>query len=177
MDYDAYDALLHHIFKKVSVPVLLHGRCSGAQPRQTQGDAWFKPSEENISAGVCLRVEPGQFRVFPYENPFLAPFEAAIRTLNPVVAVKVRSAAVHAALATVCVFYSHCHFGDSRVLSAQLYRSDDATAIYVDHNTRIQILDSMAALPTAEKEQCGAFIVKFSSLDIAWENSDVISYT
>jgi len=31
MDYDAYDALLHHIFKKVSVPVLLHGRRSGAQ--------------------------------------------------------------------------------------------------------------------------------------------------
>ncbi|KAF8452284.1 glycosyl transferase family group 2-domain-containing protein [Boletus edulis BED1] len=119
MDYDAYDALLHHIFKK------------------TQGDAWFKPSEENISAGVCIRVEPGHFRVFPYENPFLAPFEAAIRTLNPVVAVKVRSAAVHAALATV---------------------SDDATAIYVDHNTRIQILNTMVALPTAEKEQCGAFI-------------------
>ncbi|KAG8215894.1 glycosyl transferase family group 2-domain-containing protein [Butyriboletus roseoflavus] len=117
MDYDAYDALLHHIFKR------------------TQGDAWFKPSEENISAGVCIRVEPGHFRVFPYENPYLAPFEAAIRTLNPVVAVKVRSAAVHAALSTV---------------------SDDADAIYVDHNTRIQILDSMAALPTAEKEQCGA---------------------
>lgn len=32
-------------------------------------------------------------------------------------------------------------------------------AIYVDHNTRIQILESMSALPTAEKEQCGAFIV------------------
>ncbi|KAG9312748.1 glycosyl transferase family group 2-domain-containing protein [Chiua virens] len=119
MDYDAYDALLHHIFKR------------------TQGDAWFKPSEENISAGVCIRVEPGHFRVFPYENTYLAPFEAAIRALNPVVAVKVRSAAVHAALATV---------------------SEDATAIYVDHNTRIQILASIAELPSAEKEQCGAFL-------------------
>ncbi|KIJ67351.1 hypothetical protein HYDPIDRAFT_108072 [Hydnomerulius pinastri MD-312] len=119
MDYDAYDALLHHIFK------------------QTQGDAWFKPTEETISAGVCLRVEPGHFRVFPYENPFLGPFEAAVRTLNPVVAVKVRSAAVHAALATV---------------------GDDASAIYVDHNTRIQIIDSMLMLPRAEKEQCGAFV-------------------
>ena len=68
---------------------------------QTQGDAWFKPSEENIAAGVCLRVEPGYFRVFPYENPYLAPFEAAVRGLNPLVAVKVRSAAVHSALATV----------------------------------------------------------------------------
>lgn len=33
MDYDAYDALLHHIFKRVSVPILLHGRWLGAQRR------------------------------------------------------------------------------------------------------------------------------------------------
>ncbi|KAG6891955.1 hypothetical protein C0992_002594, partial [Termitomyces sp. T32_za158] len=69
----------------------------------TQGDAWFKPSEENVSAGVCLRVDPGQFRVFPYENPYLVPFEAAVRSLNPLVAVKLRNAAVHSALATVYV--------------------------------------------------------------------------
>lgn len=31
----------------------------------------------------------------------LAPFEAAVRGLNPLVAVKIRSAAVHAALLTV----------------------------------------------------------------------------
>jgi hypothetical protein len=49
MDYDAYDAVLHMIFKR------------------TQEDAWFKPSEENVAAGVCLRVETGYFRVFPYE--------------------------------------------------------------------------------------------------------------
>jgi len=105
-DYDAYDAILHHIF------------------RETQGDAWFKPLSENLAAGVCLRVtdpvvppsvpsavgpngasvEPlptAKYRVFPYENLTLAPFEAAVRALNPVVAVKVRSAAVHAALASV----------------------------------------------------------------------------
>ena len=68
---------------------------------QTQGEAWFKPSAENIHAGVCLRIQTGQYRVFPYENRFLEPFEAAVRTLNPVVAVKVRSAAVHVALSTV----------------------------------------------------------------------------
>ncbi|KAF8151650.1 glycosyl transferase family group 2-domain-containing protein [Crassisporium funariophilum] len=119
MDYDSYDAVLHWIF------------------RSTQGYAWFKPSEENISAGVCLRVEPGQFRVFPYDNPYLAPFEAAVRGLNPLVAVKVRSAAVHSALGIV---------------------SEDATAIYIDANTRIQILDSVNYLPKADKEQCGAFI-------------------
>ncbi|KAF7416118.1 hypothetical protein PC9H_002378 [Pleurotus ostreatus] len=119
MDYDAFDAILHHLFKT------------------TQGDAWFKPSEENISAGVCIRVEPGNFRVFPYENRYLEPFEAAVKVLNPVVAIKVRSAAVHAALATC---------------------AEDAAAIYVDAGTRIQIIESMVQLPYADKEQCGAFI-------------------
>ncbi|KAJ6629846.1 glycosyl transferase family group 2-domain-containing protein [Mycena sp. CBHHK59/15] len=119
MDYDSWDALVQYLFKK------------------TQGDAWFKPSEENVSAGVCLRVEPGLFRVFPYENPYLVPFEAAVRALNPLVAIKVRSAAVHAALSTV---------------------AEDATAIYIDSDTRIQILDTMNHLPQAEKEQCGAFL-------------------
>jgi|ERR1700722_14138284 len=70
---------------------------------QTQGDAWFKPSGDNVAVGVCIRVDPGQFRVFPYENHYLVPFEAAVRTLNPAVAVKMRSAAVHAALATMSV--------------------------------------------------------------------------
>ncbi|TCD64806.1 hypothetical protein EIP91_003618 [Steccherinum ochraceum] len=119
MDYDAFDALLHHIFK------------------QTQADAWFKPSEENIHAGVCLRVDTGRFRVFPYENRHLEPFEAAIRILNPVVAVKMRSAAIHAALSTV---------------------KEDDDAIFVDNDTRIQILETMSWLPRADKEQCGAFI-------------------
>jgi hypothetical protein len=83
MDYDRYDAFLHHIFK------------------QTQGDAWFRPDEGHlgVSAGVALRVGDGQFRVFPYETIALEPFETAVAALNPVVAVKVRSAAVHAALA------------------------------------------------------------------------------
>jgi hypothetical protein len=89
MDYDRNDALLHWLF------------------RQTQGDAWFRPNEENISSGVALRVSepdaPPEFRVFPYENASLEPFETAVAALNPVVAVKVRSAAVHAALAEVSV--------------------------------------------------------------------------
>ncbi|KAF9074579.1 glycosyl transferase family group 2-domain-containing protein [Rhodocollybia butyracea] len=96
MDYDNYDAVLHYLWAR------------------TQGDAWFKPTEENISAGVCLRVEQGHFRVFPYENRYLVPFESAVRQLNPLVAIKVRSAAVHAALATV---------------------RDSETAIYLDVTT------------------------------------------
>ena len=46
--------------------------------------------------------------MFPYENVYLEPFEAAVRVLNPVVAIKIRSAAIHAALATVCVISVLC---------------------------------------------------------------------
>jgi hypothetical protein len=53
-----------------------------------------------------ISIGPGipEFRVFPYENASLEPFETAVAALNPVVAVKVRSAAVHAALAEVYVY-------------------------------------------------------------------------
>lgn len=187
-DYDAYDAILHHIFREASRRFNPLGCPTNNIRLQTQGDAWFKPLSENLAAGVCLRVAeptvpsvtlpgegvgvgfplpgpigdstppsgsgssvpssdptpasstpalldpatpglspspqalgtqgPGpqqqrplsqqapllpraQYRVFPYENLTLAPFEAAVRSLNPVVAVKVRNAAVHAALGSV----------------------------------------------------------------------------
>lgn len=32
-------------------------------------------------------------------------------------------------------------------------------SIYVDANTRIQVIETMVDLPMAEKEQCAAFIV------------------
>ena len=107
MDYDGYDALLHYIFKQVCISISSHveSLCSLFRS-QTSSDAWFKPTEENIHSGVCLRVDQGRFRVFPYENPYLQPFERAIRILNPVAAVKVRSAAIHAALAHACVLTS-----------------------------------------------------------------------
>ena len=90
MDYDRYDAILHHIFK------------------QTQGDAWFRPNEDHLPCGVAIRVgEAGEFRVFPYENIALEPFEMAVAALNPAVAVKVRSAAVHAILAEAYVSLDH----------------------------------------------------------------------
>ena len=148
MDYDRYDAFLHHIFK------------------QTQGDAWFRPNEDNIAVGVALRVDNGEYRVFPYENLGLEPFEAAVRVLNPAVAVKVRSAAVHAAFSEVYVQISpndalhaahHVRFPSRR--------GPEDKSIYIDANTRIQILDTMVDLPTADKEQSAAFIVSsYSSL-------------
>jgi hypothetical protein len=110
--------------------------CS-SPPLQTQNDAWFKSQADNIACGVCLRVEPGHFRVFPYENPWLEPFHAAVTTLNPEVAVKLRSAAVHASLATIPADQDH---------------------FYVDRENRIQVLETMEDLASAEKEQCAAFV-------------------
>ena len=36
---------------------------------------------------------------------------------------------------------------------------EDAQSIFVDQNTNIQIVDTVSMLPSADKEQCGAFIV------------------
>lgn len=104
IDYDPYDALLHHVYQQVCSPGIsgfFFLFASLTFRDQTQGETWFRPTEENIATGVCIRTETGQFRVFPYDNALLAPFEAAVRPLNPVVAVKIRSAAVHAAFGTM----------------------------------------------------------------------------
>ncbi|KAF9473864.1 hypothetical protein BDN70DRAFT_352918 [Pholiota conissans] len=118
-DYDLWDAWLHKIYES------------------TQQENWFMPVEETVSTGVAMRVENGYFRVFPYENPALIPFEAAVRKLNPVVAVKIRNTAVQAAIRKI---------------------GPDEDCLYIDQNTRIQILDTIDLLPMAEKDQCGAFI-------------------
>jgi hypothetical protein len=61
--------------------------------------------EETLSTCVAMRVEESSgngdgpyFRVFPYENALLVPFEEAVRKLNPVVAVKIKNAGVIAAI-------------------------------------------------------------------------------
>lgn len=138
MDYDRYDAILHHIFK------------------QTQGDAWFRPNEDQLPCGVAVRVGEGEFRVFPYENIALEPFEMAVAALNPAVAVKVRSAAVHAILAEAYVRLNRRIHTSSHL---SVPSTPDESSIYVDSNTRIQVLDTMMDLPTADKEQLAAFIV------------------
>ena len=47
------------------------------------------------------------------------------------------------------------------------YRKEDSDCIYVDNDTRIQIVETMAFLSRADKEQCGAFIV-------SWQISDIL---
>jgi len=101
-DYDLWDAWLHKICKSPFFFLFtLKIVCSSFPPlidETTQQDNWFMPTEETVATGVAMRVENGFFRVFPYENPALIPFEAAVRKLNPVVAVKIRNASVQAAI-------------------------------------------------------------------------------
>ena len=124
----------------------------------TQQENWFMPVEETVATGVAMRVENGFFRVFPYENSALIPFEAAVRRLNPVVAVKIRNTAVQAAIRKMFVsFFRATYFGELTLI----LRGPNDDCLYIDANTRIQILDSIDSLPQAEKDQCGAFIVIF----------------
>jgi hypothetical protein len=60
-DYDAFDAILHHIFK------------------QTQGQAWFKPTEESMQVGLFRSLATSvelidgfsRFTLFrPHPHPF-----------------------------------------------------------------------------------------------------------
>ena len=103
VEFDAYDAVLHHIYN------------------QTYGKVWFVPTEEQAAGGVSVRIAnpvgqtpysdplPSkrystgdvQFRTYPYDKDYLIPFENAVRLLNPVVAVKLRTAAIHSALSTM----------------------------------------------------------------------------
>ena len=116
------------------------------------------PAEKTLSTGVALRVENDFFRVFPYENPALVPFEAAVRGLNPVVAVKLRSSSVLAAMAKVYVGSDN-----SECFNCIYYCSEPhEDSIYIDQNTRIQVLETISELPAAEKDQCAAFIVRMS---------------
>jgi len=104
MDYDEYGALLHDIFRQVHRRHLtFRAFVSSYFVLQAQEDACFKPSAEREHPRRSLLSYPNRPipRVIPRENRFLKPFEVALRVLNPVVAVKVRSAAVHVALSTV----------------------------------------------------------------------------
>ncbi|KAE9401319.1 hypothetical protein BT96DRAFT_938015 [Gymnopus androsaceus JB14] len=127
-DYDAFDALLHNIYEK------------------TLQDNWFKPAGDADSTGVCVRVDSSSFRCFPYENPNLIPFEEGVRRLNVEVAIKIRSASVHAALTRT---------------------PPTAKEILIDSNTRIQIVEDISGLGDAEREQCAAFIRSDKTL-VVW---------
>lgn len=61
--------------------------------RADASDAWFRPDEDVLLAGVYLCTHYGSFSMFPYEVAALEPFELAV-------AVEVRSTAIYAAIAT-----------------------------------------------------------------------------
>lgn len=157
-------AILHHIYK------------------QTQGETWFRPTDENLQAGVALRVQhsPPAFRVFPYENMRLVPFEASIRALSTFIAASRRydcsprsqfrsigcgedseclcRCSTEHCVGSHLIFRNPLHRPRSSI-SFCFIRSEEDNAIFVDGDTRIQILDTMVDLATAEKDQSAAFIV------------------
>ncbi|KAJ7723831.1 glycosyl transferase family group 2-domain-containing protein [Mycena maculata] len=101
---------------------------------KTQQDAWFAPAPGALADAAGATPE---FRTFPYHAPHLVPFAAAVAALNPAGAVLVRNAAVTASVGRV---------------------PKTEHSLYVDADTRIQVLGRMGDLPHAEKDQCGAFI-------------------
>jgi hypothetical protein len=121
---------------------------------KTQTDNWWKPEDSlTTGTGVCTQVATGTFCVFPHNQTALLPFEHAVRKLNPTVGVKLRSAAVYAALRPIV-------------------RDRDQWSIQIDAKTKIQILDSIHDLPQAEKlAQCGAFLREDLSL-VLWSYID-----
>ena len=47
-----------------------------------------------------------------------------------------------------------------RMFTSSVYSAPEDQSIYVDVDTRIQVLDTILHLPNAEKDQCAAFIVR-----------------
>ncbi|EJD36732.1 hypothetical protein AURDEDRAFT_92601 [Auricularia subglabra TFB-10046 SS5] len=92
--------------------------------------------DSKAKTGVCLRTGQGTFRVYP-DTEYLDDFEAAIRQLNPEVAVKVTNATVQAALSKV---------------------RREETVLFIDSENRIQILPTIAAVAFADKGQGAAFV-------------------
>ncbi|KAL0953507.1 hypothetical protein HGRIS_004733 [Hohenbuehelia grisea] len=102
------------------------------------------------STGVCIRTDPTAFtfRTFPYNDQSLDTFEAAVAELNPEIAVKLRSATVQAAVLTLRL---------------------NQTALFIDAELRIQVVETMSQLPYAEKGQGAAFIRDERAL-IVWSD-------
>ncbi|KAF8518591.1 hypothetical protein JB92DRAFT_2083594 [Gautieria morchelliformis] len=119
--------------------------------RTPSARAWMRAAHRPAPARADTRPRPRRrpSSTPPQTPPVPAPFEAAVRALNPVVAVKLRSAAVHAALGSVSPTSPHIH---------------------VDGETRIQIVETMARLPRADKEQCAAF-VRDERVLIVWSDA------
>ena len=45
-----------------------------------------------------------------------------------------------------------------------MYSEPQGDSIYIDQNTRIRVLENISQLPSTEKDQCGVFMVRISSL-------------
>jgi hypothetical protein len=87
----------------------------------------------------ALRLDNNFFHVFFYENHVLVAFEAAVRGLNPVVAVQLRSSPVLTTMAKVYVVSTKFWVRKITKRSIPVFCSEPPEeSIYIDQNTRIK---------------------------------------
>ncbi|KZV93948.1 hypothetical protein EXIGLDRAFT_835361 [Exidia glandulosa HHB12029] len=84
IDWDAYDAMLQHIYTQVQ---------SGHNDLLHDGDT--------VPTGVIMRMENEEYRRYPPGSPFLDSFQRAVHGLRAVIAIKVHNASVSAALSLI----------------------------------------------------------------------------
>ncbi|EJD40776.1 hypothetical protein AURDEDRAFT_115793 [Auricularia subglabra TFB-10046 SS5] len=92
---------------------------------------------DTVTTGVVMRVEGNHYRRYPLDMPELQQFQDAVHGLRAVISVKLHNASVSAALLMI---------------------GQNDYSIFVGRDTRVQVLDTLADLPLADREQCAAFI-------------------
>lgn len=165
MDYDSFDAVLHWIFRSV-----------GHLPLFSSYTHFFIDSRRRLVQ--TLRREHRRWRLsksrarllqsFPIREPLFGTIRSCRTQSQP--PSRRKNSFCRCSLRSRHHVIFHHHHVFIFFFSPFHCSSDDATAIYIDLNTRIQILDSVNHLPKADKEQCGAFIVRlYTSIKLLFE--------
>ena len=117
---------------------------------------------------VQLTPASQSFAASPTKTPRSSPLRLQLQSSTP--SSRSRSGPLPSMLlwqkCTLLLSYSFCspiHFGS-------ISSSSEDTCIYVDSETRIQILDTMLLLPQADREQCAAFI-RDERVMVIWSES------
>ncbi|KAL7418822.1 hypothetical protein Q5752_006506 [Cryptotrichosporon argae] len=107
---------------------------------------WFEPPpaahdwSDEVVTGVTIRSKHGVVRSSPCDHPGFATFERAVDALNARIAIKMHSKAVD------IVFRNY------------LDVNPDLYELFIDADTRIQVLDTISDISAARKNQYAAFV-------------------
>ena len=156
MDYDSYDAVLHWIFRSVIISPFIYSSILTPPPidarrrlvqtiRGKHLRGCMPQSRARTISGVSLR------------KPIPRPLRGRRPLLKPP---RRRQSSQRSRPLRVGHGVSP-HLEPPRRPLIFPDSQEDAVALYIDHDTRIQILESVSHLPKADKEQCGAFLVRF----------------